>query len=113
MPAYIGYEAERHGEAWQRVLSLDVYPDLAEEAMAWAVWDRYAFDRDDEASDRSTQHETVPPEIRAIGEKRLLGIVLTPIERKRLQRFRDGTYTGRRGRPKNVTQTAQPMRGNE
>jgi len=100
MPAYIGYEAERHGEAWQRVLSLDVYPDLAEEAMAWAVWDRYAFERADEVQDRSIQLDTIPQEIRAIGEKRLLGIVLTPTERKRLQRFRAGTYTGRRGRPK-------------
>lgn len=100
MPAYLGYEAEQHGKARRRVLSLDVYPDLVEKAAALAVWDEYALGQDGGASDANTTLAAIPPEIRAIGEKRVLGIKLTPTERKQLQRFRQGTYTGRRGRPK-------------
>ena len=112
MAAAIGYEAEQHGKARQRVLSLDVYFGLDEHGMAWATWDEYVFDQEDEAQDDHIQRQVIPEEIRAIGEKRLLGLNLTAVERKRLQRFRDGTYTGQRGRPKNVTQANQSMRGN-
>jgi hypothetical protein len=91
---------ERHGGAWHRVKSLDVYPDLAEKGRAWAVWDEYPFEHDDEGPDLNPRLDTIPHEIRAIGEKRRLGVALTPAERKKLQRFREGRYTGQRGRPK-------------
>lgn len=101
MPAYLGYETERHGEARRRVLSLDVYPDLLEDGKALACWDEYALDHEEERVVPPIALEAIPTEIRAIGEKRLLGLQLTPAEWKRLQRFRAGTYTGRVGRPKN------------
>jgi len=82
------------------VLSLDAYPDLAEKGQAWATSDEYTFDREDDVPALSPRLHGIPAEIRAIGQKRVLGILLTPAERKKLQRFRDGTYTGQQGRPK-------------
>ncbi len=100
MAVTIGYEAEQHGKARQRVLSLDAYPGLDEHSVAWATWDAYAFDQHDEPTAVNARLEAIPQEIRAIGQKRLLGLALTDAEWKRLQRFRAGTYTGRRGRPR-------------
>ena len=65
------------------------------------MWDDYSGDLDAEEPSATPDLSGLPDEIRAIGEKRRDGAALTATERKRLERFRDGTYTGQRGRPRN------------
>ncbi len=98
MPAHVGEDAERHGHAWQRVESLDTYPDLVEKGRAWAVWDCYDLD---EGDDSPTAPDLALPEaIQAIAEKRLRDETLTAAERQCLHRYRQGANTGHPGRPR-------------
>lgn len=99
LPAWIGDEAERHGGQRYRVLSLDVYPNLDEKSGVWAVWDCYACEGDDADADE-TSRARLPDAIRTIAEKRAAGVALSNAERKALERYRDGSYTGQIGRPR-------------
>ena len=103
MPAGLGEGVERHSQGRQRVLSLDVYPELEEGGRAWASRDHYVFDDEGDAADgreAGMSLAEVPAEIRLIGEKRVLGEVLTASERQKLKRYREGRYRGRNGRPR-------------
>ena len=101
MPKSVGYESERHGEERYRVLSLNVYAYLEETGRAWAVWDRYGLELEETDTDPADVLEKVPEVIQRIGRKRVMGVALTATERSRLKRFRDGTYHGQPGCPKN------------